>query len=68
MQSFLIQIFHHFSYILGLLARGDEESVIRLYDYQIIHPDGGDEFTRCVNVISRCVESESAFARDQIPV
>ena len=52
MQSFLIQIFHDFSYVLGLLARGDEEGIIRLHDYQIIHSDSGHEFARCVNVIS----------------
>ena len=37
MQLLLIQILHNFADVLRVLAGGDQECVIRFYDYQIVH-------------------------------
>src|SRR6202044_664314 len=68
MQPFLVQVLHDFPHILRLRARGNEERIVRFYNYQIIYSDNSNKLIRGMNVISRRIQRERTFGRDQITV
>ena len=57
MQLLLIQILHNFADVLRVLAGGDQERVIRFYDYQIVHTYSSDKFVGGMNIITGRIQA-----------
>ena len=53
------QFFDDFADVLGAIARTNQQGVGRLHDDEIVNADGGDEFARAPEEISRGVERQA---------
>ena len=60
MQLLLIQMFHHFTNVLRLVERGNQQRVFGFDNYQIVHADNRNKLTGHVNVIIFCVQGEAS--------
>src|ERR1700704_575873 len=58
----LVQIFHHFTYVLRPFAGCDQQSVFGLDQNQVTHTHSGNKFSWRVDVISMGFECKRAFA------
>src|ERR1700730_7101736 len=67
-QLLLVQILHHFPNVLGLVSRGNQQSVFRLHYYQIVYPKGRHKFSWRVNVVSLSIEGEPSLSGNQVVI
>ena len=57
---------HDLAHVLGLIARGDQQRVIGLYDYKIAYTNRRDELSWRMDVIPLGVQRECTFAVNEI--
>src|SRR6266700_2561486 len=63
---FLVQVFHNAAYILGALARSDQDRIGSFDNNKIIHANYGYKFFRSMHVITRGIERERLPGIDHV--